>query len=204
MFGIFDAYIPFHAKISPIDRNIKIKRVDTRQFSGYRTLVNTTTPRGASRPAAMTIVRPSPPPTVPEPEMHGSRTETALAALGRLAEAYDGGTTRLAVGEIARDRSLQAPFLAKTLTTLAQAGILTAQRGPGGGFSLARPPEQVRIRDVVRLFESSDAETWNCLRACPEASATQVRTRIERVRAALADLLDNTTLDALRTAPRQP
>ena len=47
--------------------------------------------------------------------MYGKQTETAIAAMSRLAEVYDGGKTRLSAAEIAADRNLQRPFVGKIL-----------------------------------------------------------------------------------------
>ena len=88
--------------------------------------------------------------------MYGKATETAIAALSRLAEVYDEGKTRLSAQEIALDRHLQKPFVGKVLTTLSQAGIVQGSRGPGGGFTLAMEPGAIRIYDVFRLFEREE------------------------------------------------
>ena len=90
--------------------------------------------------------------------MYGKATETAIAALSRLAEVYDEGKTRLSAQEIALDRHLQKPFVGKVLTTLSQAGIVQGSRGPGGGFTLAMEPGAIRIYDVFRLFERAEDE----------------------------------------------
>jgi Rrf2 family protein len=51
--------------------------------------------------------------------------------------------------EIARETRVPAGYLAKILQSLGRAGIVRAQPGPGGGFCLARPPEQVHVVDVM-------------------------------------------------------
>ena len=51
--------------------------------------------------------------------MYGKQTETAIAALSRLAEVYDEGRTRLSAAEIASARQLQGPTVAKIMTVLA-------------------------------------------------------------------------------------
>ncbi|NUO18888.1 Rrf2 family transcriptional regulator [bacterium] len=54
---------------------------------------------------------------------------------------------------IAKEEHLPAPFLAKLLRTLAEAKILTSNRGPGGGYKLAKSPEQISLQDVSVLFD---------------------------------------------------
>ncbi|HYT84612.1 MAG TPA: Rrf2 family transcriptional regulator [Gemmatimonadales bacterium] len=44
----------------------------------------------------------------------------------------------------------------RLLSTLARAGLVTAQLGAGGGALLARPARQIRLLDVYRAVESAD------------------------------------------------
>ncbi len=131
--------------------------------------------------------------------MLGRQTETALAALSRLAEVYDGGRTRLSAGDIARDRDLQGPFVAKILTTLASAGIVAGTRGPGGGYSLTRTPASIRLLDVSLIFQKNESGAGDDLaRAAGAALPDRLRRRVATLNAALNDLLRNTTLDELK------
>lgn len=68
----------------------------------------------------------------------------AVVALAELSEKGFQGTASLA------DR-IGAPqnYLGKLLQTLARAGVVQSQKGLGGGFQLAKPPEQIRIFDIV-------------------------------------------------------
>jgi len=45
------------------------------------------------------------------------------------------------------------PFLRKILQKLHQAGILQAVKGKGGGFALARTPENIRLSDLVAALQ---------------------------------------------------
>jgi Rrf2 family transcriptional regulator, iron-sulfur cluster assembly transcription factor len=78
-------------------------------------------------------------------------TQTALAAMCQLGEAY--GTHRLNAFAIADASHLPRPIVAKVLTYLARAGLVSGTRGPGGGFQLTRAPEQIRLGDIVNVFE---------------------------------------------------
>jgi Rrf2 family protein len=44
-------------------------------------------------------------------------------------------------------------FVAKILQSLGRAGLIDSQRGMNGGFTLARPPEQVTLLEVVEAIE---------------------------------------------------
>jgi Rrf2 family iron-sulfur cluster assembly transcriptional regulator len=88
--------------------------------------------------------------------MYSQSTEYALAIMTRLAELYDGGRTRASASDIAEARELPGPFVGKILSTLSQVGLVTGTRGPGGGFTLARSPAQIRLREVYDLFEREE------------------------------------------------
>ena len=57
------------------------------------------------------------------------------------------------IGEIARARDIPVQFLEGLFATLRRAGILQSQRGVKGGYSFARPPEEVTVLEVVELLE---------------------------------------------------
>ena len=63
-------------------------------------------------------------------------------------------TYRLAnTREIAKAQSVPREYLAKIVQSLAKAGIVRTQRGVGGGISLARPPEEINMFDVLEAIE---------------------------------------------------
>ena len=134
--------------------------------------------------------------------MYGRQTETAIAAVSRLSEVYDGGVTRLSALEIARDRGLQGPSVAKILTTLSQAGLVGGMPGPGGGYALAKKPSEIAVRDVFSLFEREDDNT-NCPfggGVCGVGEPCAVHDKLVAVRDSLVDLLDGTTFESFRVA----
>ena len=124
-----------------------------------------------------------------------------MAAVSRLAEVYDGGKTRLNAASIAESRGFSAPMVAKILSVLSKALLVTGSPGPGGGFSLARAPDQIRLIDVFRLFERIDE-----MRECPfgggicgEGGICPLHDRFAEVRDAMDRLLHDTTFQAFRS-----
>src|SRR5580698_3247026 len=59
----------------------------------------------------------------------------------------------LSTRRLAEFYDLPAPYLAKVLTALVRAGVLTATSGPRGGFRLARPASEITAADVVEAVE---------------------------------------------------
>jgi Rrf2 family protein len=134
--------------------------------------------------------------------MYGKATETAIAAMSRLAEVWDGGMTRLSAEEIATSRNLQRPFVAKVLTTLSQARLVSGSRGPGGGFTLAMAPAKISLHDVFRLFEREN-ESDVCPFGggiCGVGDPCPLHDKLVGVQKAIDDVLLNTTFEAFRVA----
>ncbi len=134
--------------------------------------------------------------------MYGKQTECAIAAMSRLAEVYDGGETRLSAADIADSRGLQRPFVAKILSVLSQAGLVTGSRGPGGGCALARDPKRIKLYDVFKLFEREDDST-NCPFGggrCGVGHPCPLHDKLVSVQKAMDRLLHETTFEGFRIA----
>jgi Rrf2 family protein len=53
------------------------------------------------------------------------------------------------VQDVARESRIPVDYLAKILRSLSRAGLVTGQRGRGGGFQVARPAGKITVLDVV-------------------------------------------------------
>src|SRR5204862_2191917 len=80
-----------------------------------------------------------------------SKSPYAVRALAELARR--GGGAPVPIGEIARGRDIPVQFLEGMFATLRRGGILQSQRGVKGGYSFARPPEEITVLEVVELLE---------------------------------------------------
>jgi Rrf2 family protein len=75
----------------------------------------------------------------------------AIHALAYLAESGNGKLTHAEA--IAKARGLPNVFLRKCMGSLELAGILRSQRGPTGGYRLARQPEAITLLDVIEAVD---------------------------------------------------
>jgi Rrf2 family transcriptional regulator, cysteine metabolism repressor len=82
-----------------------------------------------------------------------SKSPYAVRALAELARS--GGAAPVPIGEIARRREIPVQFLEGLFATLRRAGILQSQRGVKGGYSFARPPEELTVLEVVEALEGA-------------------------------------------------
>jgi Rrf2 family transcriptional regulator, cysteine metabolism repressor len=80
-----------------------------------------------------------------------SKSPYAVRALTELARTGNAGP--VPIGEIARRRDIPVQFLEGLFATLRRAGILSSQRGVKGGYSFARPADQLTVLEVVEALE---------------------------------------------------
>jgi Rrf2 family protein len=60
---------------------------------------------------------------------------------------------RAATSQIAEEQHIPPSFLAKIISQLSIAGLIHTSRGARGGVSLARPPEDISILEVVEAID---------------------------------------------------
>lgn len=53
-------------------------------------------------------------------------------------------------------------YVSKVMQTLVEGGLVNARRGPNGGFTLARPPEDITLLDVINAVDPIER-----IRMCP-------------------------------------
>jgi Rrf2 family protein len=101
---------------------------------------------------------------------------------------------------LARDMAevlgIPAPFLGKVLQPLVTCGILCSQRGRSGGFKLARPAQDITLREVVETQESLSV-VQRCIlgdAACSDERPCPFHEYWRSTADGLVDLLARTTL----------
>jgi Rrf2 family protein len=82
------------------------------------------------------------------------KTEYGVRAILELAA----GRGTLQSAEIARRQRIPGPFLDQVLMTLRRAGLVNSTRGPHGGHALARPPDEIRLDEVIACLEGNARE----------------------------------------------
>ena len=128
-----------------------------------------------------------------------AKTDYALRALLAVAESSDGRP--VSVEHLAGEQELPRKFLEAILADLRRGGIVSSHRGPRGGYSLARPARDITVGDVFRAVDGPLAEVRG-LR--PQDTtyagvAEHLPTVWVAVRASLRRVLDETSLEQLRT-----
>ncbi|MBX6384100.1 MAG: Rrf2 family transcriptional regulator [Microbispora sp.] len=113
------------------------------------------------------------------------RTQYALRAAAELAAAAPG--LPVPAERIATAQRIPRRFLDNILLQLRRAGLIHSQRGPDGGYWLARPAEEITLADVVSIMEGAPqdnevfhgvaeplGDVWTALRDHEQATLSEV------------------------------
>ena len=101
--------------------------------------------------------------------------------------------------DIAQRQQISLRYLEHLITPLIAAGIVLSTRGPRGGVSLARPPEEIRLSEVIQLLEGSIAPV-KCVNnpgICTRSELCVTRDIWGELKKAINGVLDSTTLQDL-------
>jgi len=111
------------------------------------------------------------------------------------------------IDEIARAYGISRAHLMKVVHHLGRGGYVETLRGRGGGFQLARPPEEIGVGDVVRYTEGT-LDLVECFdpatSRCRIDSACGLRGALEQALDAFFETLDRFTLADLVARRRRP
>lgn len=126
------------------------------------------------------------------------KTKYALKALLALARESD-EPIRAAV--LSKRERIPRKFAEVILFEMTRMGIVRSQKGPGGGYFLAKDPHQIAIGPLLRAWEGPFApvpcvsETaYERCDDCPDEQSCSIRLLMQEVRDATAQVLDGATL----------
>jgi Rrf2 family protein len=109
--------------------------------------------------------------------------------------------------QVAASIGAPANYLGKLLQVLLRHGVVESQKGPGGGFRLARAARAIRLIDVVEAIEPTAC--WpDCFLGrprCSETTACAVHERWTAVKDGYRAMLSETTIaDLTEASPTHP
>ena len=101
------------------------------------------------------------------------------------------------VEDVANIHKLSKPHIVKIVHELGKAGFLETVRGRYGGFRLARPAEDIKVGDVVRLTEGP-LDVVECFNpetnSCPLIGVCKLSTAMKKATEAFMTVLDDLTV----------
>lgn len=124
-----------------------------------------------------------------------TRVEYGVAALTDIALHSENGSI-VPAPEIAKRQGISPKYLEQILTHLKQSGLIRAQKGIRGGYTLARQAENIRMSEVIGALDQSVLEVMN---APGSESAESLRGAVnaclwEKINRAMLDVAEQTTL----------
>lgn len=106
-----------------------------------------------------------------------ARAEYACLAMLELARAHRTHES-VQARRISEEHEIPAAFLLQVLQQLRRSGLVISERGPGGGFRLARGPDSTTIADVL---DACDAEPSGGVADPTSSMARRVLTDVYRL-----------------------
>jgi len=126
-----------------------------------------------------------------------TKTRYAARAMAELGSVKNGGS--LSVREVAERQHLSAKYLENIFQVLSSAGLLAVIRGKHGGFRLAKPAQNISLREVFEALEGSLAPV-DCVddpRRCSMADTCPTRDTWVELHESLLSVLERTTIHQL-------
>ena len=101
--------------------------------------------------------------------------------------------------DIAQRQQISLSYLEHLITPLIAGGLVRSIRGAKGGVSLAKPPGEIRLSEVINLLEGSVApsECVNNPEACNRSELCVTRDIWGELKKAMDGVLESTTLQDL-------
>lgn len=81
----------------------------------------------------------------------------------------------VSLAELARRQDISLPYLEQLFVKLRRAGLVSAVRGPGGGYRLARKASEIRVAEILAAVD----ETVSAMHKGAGASGGQSGTRAQ-------------------------
>src|SRR5829696_8189503 len=133
-----------------------------------------------------------------------SKGHYGLLALAELVDNYKLGRS-VQVKEIATNRLIPPQYLGQIMVLLKRGRLVHAARGPSGGYVLARAPETITVKEVIRVLEGPgvrfDLRAEMNGRAVSPVTQRLVETWARGVRAMEAVLEETTLADLCKPEP---
>jgi Rrf2 family cysteine metabolism transcriptional repressor len=126
-----------------------------------------------------------------------TRTRYAARAMAELATLAPGATRSLR--ELAENQGLSKKYYESIFSLLKSGGLVKSIRGLDGGYSLAKPPTEITLRDVYEILEGPicPVECVDNPDSCERLEICPTRDTWVEVQRAVTDVLQRTTIQDL-------
>lgn len=120
----------------------------------------------------------------------------AVTAMLDLALHYEQGAVTLA--DIAQRQGISLSYLEQLFARLRRHGLVDSIRGPGGGYNLAKDPDEISVAQiVVAINENIDATGCGSDNKCPDDETCLTHDLWEKLSDRIYEFLNSITLGDL-------
>ncbi len=127
-----------------------------------------------------------------------ARTRYGLRILLDIARHGGEGSLRT-IAEIASSQAISAAFISRLAVPLKRAGLINAERGVGGGLSLARNPGEISLLDIMEALDGP-VSVVKCVarpKICKRNKTCKVRGIWDGINSAIKNSLASITLASI-------
>jgi len=110
-------------------------------------------------------------------------TDYAIRALVYMTKMAKKNNNIFTVDEIVREEYLPERFLRRILQKVAKKGLLCSRKGKEGGFSLSKAPKDIRLTDIIKVFQG-EIDLTNCFlkgKICPDIKTCVLRKKLKEI-----------------------
>ena len=132
-------------------------------------------------------------------EEYGLRCLVSLAKVGREGQ--------LSISDISEKEGLSVPYTSKLLSILRKSGLVTAVRGRGGGFCIARDPKEINLLEVITALGGPLIDPNHCekfsgqLEKCIHTDDCSVQYTLAGLSRIVGEFLSGSTLEDILNNP---
>lgn len=126
-----------------------------------------------------------------------SRSRYGFRAVMELAMHYGKGPLQLKI--IAQSGDISGKYLEQLVGMLMRSGLIRSLRGPRGGYTLAMPPSQIKLSDIITTLEGFDpapecSDHKKFSLSCGDCIMTAIWAKMHKT---MSNLLESITLQDL-------
>ena len=132
-------------------------------------------------------------------------TRTRYGTRALLELALRKGEGPIFLKDIAKQQEISLPYLEHLIAPLIAGGVIRSTKGPKGGISLARNPEEIKLSEITQLLEGTVAPV-ECIDdpgACSRSSSCVTRDVWKEVSDAINGILTSITLEDMVNRRRE-
>ncbi len=127
------------------------------------------------------------------------KAEYGLIAIRHIAAQRQSGV--VTAKEISSIYGIPFELLAKVLQKMARAGLLYSHQGVHGGYTLARPPEEIAVSTIIHAIEGTTPSITQCMAegadSCMVFTVCTIKSPLSKVQANIERAFSTMTLSEI-------